>query len=152
MQPVCCIFHVMSSPSFRRVWILVSPGSASLDVTGPYDVFRRANAYSKSGAYDLAVVAATEQAVVTPGGLGLVAHASLKQAAGDGLPHTVVVGGGSLDVSPRSEEALHSAWLREHAAYIPRVCSICSGAFILGEAGLLDGRQATTHWSLLDSL
>ena len=142
----------MSGTAIRRVWILVSPGSAALDVAGPYDVLRRANLRSKAGAYDLMVVGATEQLVVTPGGLGFGAHATLAEEASNGLPHTVVVCGGAPEVQKGSPEAHFSEWLRKHAAYIPRICSVCSGAFILGEAGLLDDRRATTHWGLLDSL
>ncbi len=44
------------------------------------------------------------------------------------------------------------AWLRRHQARIPTIVSICTGAFVLGAAGLLDGRRATTHWMLLDEL
>jgi transcriptional regulator GlxA family with amidase domain len=44
------------------------------------------------------------------------------------------------------------AWLRRHQARIPTLVSICTGAFVLAEAGILDGRRATTHWQFLDEL
>ncbi len=142
----------MKSPSFRRVWILASPGSAPLDVTGPFDVFRRARECAEAGVYDLVVVGARERMVGTRSGLGLVAQATLEEAAAGGLPHTVVVVGGDPDVPRDSDEWLFARWLHEHAAQIPRIGSVCSGAFILGEAGLLGRRRATTHWCLLESL
>jgi transcriptional regulator GlxA family with amidase domain len=123
-----------------------------LDVTGPFDVFRRVNAHCEKSVYDLVVVGVAERTVPTLSGLGFVGHASLEEAAADGLPHTVVLGGGDPKVLKGTDEARLAEWLREHAPYIPRIGSICSGAFILGEAGLLDGRRATTHWILLDSL
>jgi transcriptional regulator GlxA family with amidase domain len=142
----------MNRASFRRVWIVVSPGSAPLDVTGPFDVFRRANAHGERDTYDLVVVGVAGRNVGTKSGLGFVAQASLPEAAAEGLPHSLVVAGGDPQVSAGTDEARLAEWLREHAAHIPRVCSICSGAFILGEAGLLDRRRATTHWRLVDSL
>jgi transcriptional regulator GlxA family with amidase domain len=134
------------------VWIVISPGSAPLDVAGPFDVFRRANAHAKKDVYDLVVVGVRDRTVATQSGLGFVAQTSLEEAAAEGLPHSLFVAGGDPEVSKGTDEARLAGWLREHAAHIPRVCSICSGAFILGAAGLLDGRRATTHWCLLDSL
>jgi transcriptional regulator GlxA family with amidase domain len=142
----------MNHTTCRRIWILVSPGSAPLDITGPFDVFRRANEYSDSGIYDLVTVGARERSVSTVGGLGIVAQASLAEAAAQGLPHTVIMAGGYPEVEHGSEEAELAQWLREHARHIPRICAICSGAFVLAEAGLLDGRRATTHWELLHQL
>lgn len=142
----------MNTPSIRQVWIFVSPGSSPLDVVGPFEVFRRANDYCKRCGYQVSLVGARDRDVMTDSGLGLRVHASLAEAMAEGMPHTVLVGGGDPAVPPGSDEAVFADWLREHRRYLPRVCSICTGAFILGEAGLLDGRPATTHWSLLNEL
>lgn len=142
----------MPNLAFRSVWIFASPGSAPLDVTGPLDVFRRANAYSKGGKYDVLLVGARDRTVMTESGIGLVAQATLAEAVQRGLPHTVIVGGGNPELPDDSDETVFVRWLQRHAAHIPRICSVCSGAFLLGAAGLLTSRRATTHWSLLDSL
>lgn len=136
----------------RKVWILALPGSAPLDVTGPFDVLRRADEHAQEGAYDVILVGARSRNVATQSGLGLATQATLAEAAAEGLPHTLLVGGGAPDIAQDSDEAHLAAWLQAHAAYIPRVGSICSGAFVLGAAGLLDDRRATTHWALLDML
>jgi transcriptional regulator GlxA family with amidase domain len=142
----------MHTLPYRSIWIFVSPGSAPLDVTGPLDVFRRANAYSKGGKYDVLLVGARERSVMTESGIGLVAQATLAEAMQRGMPHTVIVGGGNPEVPAGSDETAFAEWLQRHAEHLPRVCSVCSGAFILGTAGLLRGRRATTHWSLLEPL
>lgn len=136
----------------RRVWVFVSSGSAPLDVAGPFDVLRRANTYSKTAQYDLVVVGASERRIRSESGLDLMAHGSLDEAMAEGLPHTIFVAGANPDVPPGSDEAKFALWLRENATHVPRICSICTGSFILAEAGLLDGRCATTHWSLLENL
>ncbi|QDU58856.1 HTH-type transcriptional regulator CdhR [Aeoliella mucimassa] len=120
-----------------------------MDITGPFDVFRRANEVTESEYYDLRVVGARHRSVETFSGLGFMAQASLDEAACEGLPHTLVVSGGNPDVPAGSDDAYLANWLREQSSRIHQVCSVCSGAFLLGEAGLLDGRRATTHWSLL---
>jgi transcriptional regulator GlxA family with amidase domain len=68
------------------------------------------------------------------------------------LPDTVIVAGGSPRVPLPDGEARLVAWLRRHHEGIKTVVSICTGAFVLGEAGLLDGRRATTHWLQLGNL
>lgn len=63
----------------------------------------------------------------------------------------MVIAGGTPTSLPTPEATL-ARWLRRHHRGIRRVASICTGAFVLGEAGLLDGRRATTHWHYLDTL
>jgi transcriptional regulator GlxA family with amidase domain len=65
------------------------------------------------------------------------------------LPDVVIVAGGSRLQPLPEAEARVVPWLRRHAPRIPLVVSICTGAFVLAEAGLLDGRKATTHWLAL---
>src|SRR6185369_2115814 len=59
---------------------------------------------------------------------------------------------GAPRAAPAADQAQLVAWLRRHHARIPTVVSICTGAFVLGAAGVLDGRRATTHWMFLDEL
>jgi transcriptional regulator GlxA family with amidase domain len=67
-------------------------------------------------------------------------------------PDIVVVAGGATASPLPPSEALAARWLRKRYRAIPTLISICTGAFVLGEAGLLDGRRATTHWRYLDAL
>jgi transcriptional regulator GlxA family with amidase domain len=72
--------------------------------------------------------------------------------AGSRLPDIAIVAGGSPRTPLRDGEARLVPWLRRNHRRIPTVISICTGAFVLGEAGLLDGRRATTHWLHLAEL
>jgi transcriptional regulator GlxA family with amidase domain len=70
----------------------------------------------------------------------------------DDLPDLVLVAGASPQDPLPVDQALLAAWLRLRHERIPTVVSVCTGAFILGAAGILDGRRATTHWLHLETL
>ncbi|MEO0480560.1 MAG: GlxA family transcriptional regulator [Planctomycetota bacterium] len=136
----------------RNIWIFVTPWSELMDALGPFDVFRFAGAIGEHGHYDVQVVAAKERTVWSHCGLGLTAHATLDEISARCEPHTVIVGGGHPKIPEGGAEETFVRFLRERRDSIERIASVCSGAFLLGEAGLLDGRRATTHWSLLQML
>ncbi|MFB9949314.1 GlxA family transcriptional regulator [Rhizobium puerariae] len=125
----------------RTVAIVIFPGFQILDVTGPTSVFEIAERF-RPGAYDLVLMA--------PGEGEIESSSGLKLAAGplrDGPFDTIIVSGGDIIRSmPAAYEIL--AWLKRTSAR--RTASVCSGAYILAEAGLLDGRRATTHWANSD--
>lgn len=127
--------------SGRDVLILLFPGVQSLDVTGPLEVFAGAGA-----AYRVVTASPGGAAVRTSSGLTLVPDVDLPAGP---APDTVIVPGGegTRDTDPRIVR-----WLRAHAAQARRVVSVCSGAFVLAEAGLLAGRRATTHWRVCGTL
>jgi transcriptional regulator GlxA family with amidase domain len=87
--------------------------------------------------------------IATSSGLPIVAGRSIRQASGP--VDTLIVAGGQ-GTRAAMENARLVSWIRRTAPGARRVASVCSGAFLLGEAGLLDGRRATTHWAACDAL
>ncbi|GAA0448187.1 GlxA family transcriptional regulator [Streptomyces stramineus] len=129
----------------RTVLILLFEGVQSLDVTGPLEVFDGAGqASGDRAAYEVRTATLDGGPVRCGSGLRLTPDASLADSA---VPHTLLVPGGDTRVpDPRLV-----AWLRAQAPRAERVVSVCTGAFLLAEAGLLDGRRATTHWAFCAS-
>ena len=131
----------------RRVGILVYDGVQSLDVTGPLEVFTGAGAVlrrrdaSLRPPYRVEILAARAGVITTSSGLRL--HAQRTYARARGLDTLVVAGG---DVRAVLSDRALLRWLVATAGGVRRLASVCSGAFLLAEAGLLDGRRATTHW------
>ena len=135
----------------RRVWIVAFPGAQVLDVTGPWEVFALANRAGDTRAprYAVSVVAPSAGAIATSGGLALVAQRTLAQATGP--VDTLIVAGGE-GTRPHRRDGRLVRWITRAARRARRVASVCTGAFLLAEAGLLDGRRATTHWAMCDAL
>lgn len=121
----------------RRVGFVIHPGFQFLDVIGPTAAFELASRYVEEG-YDLEILAPVAGPVQSSCGLTLTAG----PLAAEGLD-TIIVSGGQL---VWDMEAFRSvvAWLM--SVRPRRLASVCSGAFLLAEAGRLDGRAATTHW------
>jgi transcriptional regulator GlxA family with amidase domain len=138
-------------PSAQRVWFLVSPGVGLLNLGGPWEVLGNTNEVLGRVAYQLELVGPSGPTVRTRHRLVLGGVRALPRA-GARLPDMVVVAGGSAVEPLPDAQARLVPWLRRYHARIPRVVSICAGAFVLGEAGVLDGRRATTHWLHLDDL
>ena len=130
----------MSEP--RRVVIVVFPEVQPIDVIGPAEVFHTAARIDPPG-YTVELVAA-EPGPVRSTTVGLTVDRTL--AACRGPIDTLVVAGGT-GVRAACADARLVAWLAKAAARSRRVCSVCTGAFLLAEAGLLEGRRATTHWA-----
>jgi len=131
--------------SALAVWCVAFPGSELLDVSGPWEVLSHANELLGREAYALQFLTPFGGDVPTRHRLLLGGARSLAQATQRGRPELLIVAGGSpLPPLPAAEAAL-ARWLARHQASVPRIVSICTGAFVLGAAGLLDGRRATTH-------
>jgi transcriptional regulator GlxA family with amidase domain len=135
----------------RTVWIVAFPGAQLIDVTGPWEVFAMANRVggARAARYAATIVAPAAGTVTTSGGLALLAQRSLAQATGP--VDTLLVAGGE-GTRAGTRDARLVPWIRRTARRARRVASVCTGAFLLAEAGLLDGRRATTHWAQCDAL
>ncbi|MFB7330618.1 GlxA family transcriptional regulator [Streptomyces adustus] len=136
--------------SDRRVVVVLYKGALALDITGPMEVFETANRLlgSPGRPYLLDLVSADGPRVRTSS--GVIVEAS-PLAAGEGPIDTLLVPGGWGLHSALRDRALVS-WIGRAAARSRRVASVCGGSFLLAEAGLLDGRHATTHWAYTEAM
>ncbi|MHB0770121.1 GlxA family transcriptional regulator [Bradyrhizobium sp. 5.13L] len=127
--------------------VLAYPAVQLLDVTGPLQVFATANEQvvqaGGTAPYVLRVVAKDRSCVAASSGLEVVTDALPHSAAA--LDTLVVAGGPGVDLAATDPALL--AWLRRRVRKARRVASVCTGAFLLGASGALDGRRAVTHWS-----
>ncbi|MHC2089219.1 GlxA family transcriptional regulator [Methylobacterium sp. CM6244] len=134
------------------VAILAYPGVQLLDVAGPLQVFATANDLfvdaGRPSPYRVGVVAERAGSVATSSGLVLTAEGLVPDSASI---DTLIVAGGR-GVQAQIDNAELRGWLSERAARSRRVASVCTGAFLLGAAGLLDGRRVVTHWTRCDAL
>jgi transcriptional regulator GlxA family with amidase domain len=128
----------------RNVALVAFPGIQLLDFTGPASVFDAATRLTKSDAYCCTLVGSKAGRIDASGGLGFCADSSFADFEGD--IDTLIVPGG-LGVAKAREDKELLGWIRQQATRARRVVSVCSGALLLAEAGLLNGKRAATHWN-----
>jgi transcriptional regulator GlxA family with amidase domain len=133
----------------RRVVTLIFSGVNAVDVTGPTEVLSQAHRARPGGAYSLEFVADSPHVVKTSSGLALTPGSSLADCRGP-IDTLIIPGGAGVRDACRDERLI--AWIRVAARRSRRVASVCTGAFLLARAGLLEGRRATTHWAACDAL
>ena len=126
----------------HQIGFLLFPNVTQLDLTGPYEVFASVPGMA------LHLISATMDPVRTGGGIMMLPTVRM-----DECPQFDVVcvpGGGGVDALMTDETTL--SFLRQQARDARFVTSVCTGALVLGAAGLLKGRRATTHWAAHDLL
>lgn len=128
----------------RKVAIAIHDGVQALDVAGPVDVFAEANGFiAPEERYETVLVAADRHALRASNGMRMLPDLAFEEAV-SGFDILLVAGGPALPAAEPDPRFV--AWLRNAPAMSGLYGSICTGAFALGHAGLLDGRTATTHW------
>lgn len=128
----------------RHILIVAFDGANLLDITGPQETFSTVSraATPDAAPYRPVVCSIAGGYVRTSAGLALVTEPIAQYAQGP--IDTVVIPGGRADDPPIPTDV--TDWVTRHSDRIRRLCSVCTGAFILAATGLLDGRRATTHW------
>ncbi len=141
-----------TGPAPRAVTFLAFPGLQVLDLTGPYEVFHSVNTVLQSTGhapgYDLRVVSADAGPLPTSG--GIVLYADPLPDPELGIDTLVLPGGDGARKTPADSPAVQ--WIRRAAPHARRIATVCTGAFLAGRAGLLEGRTVATHWSRTEML
>jgi cyclohexyl-isocyanide hydratase len=126
----------------RRIGMLLFPRMTQLDLTGPYEVLARL----PNTVVEL--VARTREPVTTDRGMQIVPTTTYS----DCPPLDVIMVPGGAGQQDLMEDEAALAFLRKAAASAKYVTSVCTGSLVLGAAGLLKGKRATSHWSAVDHL
>ena len=141
----------------RKVFVLTFPGCQVLDVTGPMEALSKARVAIKDDvhtpAYSLTLLAENSGPVKTSGPVSLIADKSyldLTSEDYDNLDTLIISGGEGINAALKDPRFI--AFVTKAAKLARRVVSICTGAFVLAEAGLLNDRCATTHWDAVGEL
>jgi transcriptional regulator GlxA family with amidase domain len=136
----------------RNIDVLAFPAVQLLDVTGPVQVFASANDHVTDAGgvrpYRVRIVAQGGGVVAASGGVTLAAGPLT--VVGEALDTLIVAGGEGVDAACENPDLVD--WVRQRASKARRVASVCTGAFLLGAAGVLDGRRAATHWKFCTRL
>jgi len=142
----------MDTTPARTVLFIGYEGVGLLDVAGPFTVFWSASWFlSQRGGrpYERRLATVRGGPIATTDGLTVVAE---PLSAFDGAEIDTLVVPGALDVTSALQDHELISWIAEHAPRARRICSVCTGTFLLAEAGLLDGRRVVTHWQASEAL
>ena len=128
----------------RRILVVVVPPVDELDLVGPLQVFNSVNRLAGRSIYSIEVVTNADRLTVEGEGgvLSFIARHHFSKVSGPCDSVLLVCGMGTRSV----RDAVLSAWLKRMSYEVRRLGAVCVGSFLLAEAGLLNGRRATTHW------
>lgn len=140
--------------NIRHIVVLVHPGSTLLNLSAPVEVFRKAMKYIDridkpvNFTYQVHIVSAQKsKKIITEAALPIICESSYQKIT---YPiDTLIVAGAPRDKGYKKEVLF---WIKEQAGIVRRICSLCAGAFILAEAGVLKNKKAVTHWELCDEM
>ncbi len=136
---------LISKESVKNVAIFLYEGVEILDFSGPGEVF--AASRSDKGAFRVFTVAATKDSIVSQRFVHIVPEFSIEDCP---KPDIIVLPGGNTRPSVENPKVI--AWVQKHAAHADALMSVCTGAFILEKAGLLEGKKATTFYRAIPRL
>jgi transcriptional regulator GlxA family with amidase domain len=137
-------------PKKMTIAILATPGVQLLDVSGPLDVFAEANVQAGTDVYQLRVVGSTLGTIRSSSGVRLMPDMVIGQKLTEKID--TLLAAGAPNMATASPDRRLVDWMREVARGVRRYGSVCSGAFLLANAGLLNGRRVTTHWAVAHQL
>lgn len=132
----------------RNVAILIFDDVEVLDFAGPFEVFAVASEIHDYEPFDVYIVGETREAIVARNGLSVIPKHSIADCP---VPDILVVPGGYGTRKVMKNKVLVD-WVKEQAVRQEKTLSVCTGALVLAAAGLLDGKDATTHHENLDML
>ena len=132
-----------------RVFVIVFDGVQSLDAVGPAEVFGTASRERAGVRYVVSLVSTTGGLVSTSTGFQLLTTTLPRVRAGD---RVIIAGGNEAGLRAALADDALMGWVRRAAARAGTIASVCSGAFLLAHAGVLDGLRAATHWEACDRL
>jgi transcriptional regulator GlxA family with amidase domain len=128
----------------RNVAVFIHEGVELLDFSGPGEVFASAG---RSQAFNVYTVAASPDEITSQGFVTIKPQYTFANCP---PPDIIVLPGGRTDVPLSNSKVIE--WIRKSSERTEILMSVCTGAFLLVESGLLDGKEATTHWSAIESL
>lgn len=146
--------HCSNAP--RRIAILALPQSDLFDIAGPFEAFVRAGQIVQHQRglpqpfYHVDLLAVGGPMIKTWLGLQLTGTQVFTNYSSS--PDTLIVTGRPELGSVNMDQTYLLAWLQQQTAQVRRICSVCTGVFCLAQAGVLDGKRATTHWQYAGEL
>jgi len=135
----------------KRTGILIFPEVEVLDFAGPFEVFsvtrlNEARRREEPSPFEIILVAEHDGTVTATGGLRVVPHCTMENCPA--LDILVVPGGWGTRTEIHNDRLV--GWIADRGQRVETLASVCTGSMLLGQAGLLEGRRATTHWRALD--
>lgn len=130
--------------AIRNVAIFVHEGVELLDFAGPGEVFA---ATDRRRAFNVYTVAASQEPITSQGFVTVTPQYTISTCP---PPDILVLPGGQTNIPLGDQRVME--WIKRSSKEAEVVLSVCTGAFLLAEAGLLDGREATTHWGSIAAL